>query len=151
MNRPKDDIISGLWSSKKCWILSYKSVIRKLEINGSWGLVIPIIQMWGRLAMKEHLDNEFNRCGSGCSASSRHLKYKKVIALSLLRALSSQFAFSLAGWLFFWKITSRMTKSPPSFKLSGSLVWLIWLIGLKFSLYRLLLRKRHKVLLSLKA
>ncbi len=27
--------------------------------------------------MKEHLDNEFNRCGSGCSASSRHLKYKK--------------------------------------------------------------------------
>ncbi|GMB72124.1 hypothetical protein NCCP2648_13780 [Lacticaseibacillus rhamnosus] len=77
MNRPKDDIISALRSSKKCRILSYKSVVRKLEINGSWGSRYSYHPNVKQTGDERTPRQRVQSLWEWLLASSRHLKYKK--------------------------------------------------------------------------
>lgn len=53
--------------------------------------------------MKKHLDRGLHRCGSGCTASSRHLKYKKGLSTKFIDGLKVTVCIFISELAIFWK------------------------------------------------
>lgn len=66
--------------------------------------------------MKEHLDNEFNRCGSGCSASSRHLKYKKGHSTKFVEGLKQSVCIFISRLAIFLENNIKNDEKPAQFQ-----------------------------------